>query len=409
MKVFVYADGGSRGNPGIAGAGSLVIDAESKDTLAQIVYAFSGKASNNVAEYRGLIEGLRAAGQLGASEVYVFMDSKLVVEQMSGRWKIKHPDMQKLALEAREMARGFQRVTYTWVPRAQNKDADELSNVAMDASAAGAGDGIVADKSILPATKKQEVAAEPETLFDVSSTDPASRNADEVGTSSSRGADEVGTTPGEWCGATETPTRVILLRHGQTAMSAASQYAGHRDAELTDLGHEQVARAAEFIASRGLEVDAIISSPLQRCQQTAAAVGRQLNVAVAIDEGLIECDFGDYEGLTFAEADERDEQAHRRWLIDPAVAPPRGESLVDVHARVKKAVARIVDKHRGRTVVLVSHVNPIKSVIADALGADAAMFARLFLDLASITEVDFLGDGATVPAQVRTVNDTSFL
>jgi len=142
MQVTMYCDGGSRGNPGVAGSGSVVYDA-SGETLAEIAYVVGKKSSNNVAEYYGLIRGLEACAQIGATHVDVFMDSKLVVEQMTGRWKIKHPDMQKLAREARELASGFVKVTYTWVPRAKNKKADELSNVAMDAAARGDKPGIV--------------------------------------------------------------------------------------------------------------------------------------------------------------------------------------------------------------------------------------------------------------------------
>lgn len=133
--LIVEADGGSRGNPGIAGAGALVRDRQG--TLLAVKAVPLGKASNNVAEYTGLIAGLELARQIdpGAS-VEVRMDSKLVVEQMSGRWKIKHEDMKRLAQEASQILSPLQ-VTYTWIPRAENADADRLSNEAMDASAAG--------------------------------------------------------------------------------------------------------------------------------------------------------------------------------------------------------------------------------------------------------------------------------
>ncbi|MBF6842146.1 reverse transcriptase-like protein, partial [Acinetobacter baumannii] len=108
-----------------------------------IVYVVGKKATNNVAEYHGMLRGLEAARDLGARTVEVYMDSKLVVEQMSGRWKIKHPDMQKLALEARRVMDSFDAITFTWVPRAKNAAADALSNQAMDAAAAGAEPGIV--------------------------------------------------------------------------------------------------------------------------------------------------------------------------------------------------------------------------------------------------------------------------
>ena len=134
----VEADGGSRGNPGIAGYGALVRDPVTGDVLMAEAGPL-GKASNNVAEYSGLIAGLRMARQVDpAARVHVLMDSKLVVEQMSGRWKIKHEDMRRLAAEARALYPAG-RVAYEWIPRARNKDADQLSNEAMDAGAQGTG------------------------------------------------------------------------------------------------------------------------------------------------------------------------------------------------------------------------------------------------------------------------------
>ena len=134
--LYVEADGGSRGNPGVAGYGALVRDPDTGAVL-DIDAQPLGRASNNVAEYSGMIAGLRMARQIDPdAAVHVRLDSKLVVEQMSGRWKIKHADMQKLAAEARGILPAGQ-VTYEWIPRAQNKDADLLSNEAMDAGAAG--------------------------------------------------------------------------------------------------------------------------------------------------------------------------------------------------------------------------------------------------------------------------------
>ena len=167
--VIVYADGGSRGNPGTAGSGTVVYAADGRTVLREIVYVVGRRATNNVAEYHGMLRGLEAARDLGARTVDVHMDSKLVVEQMSGRWKIKHPDMQALALEARRLVDGFDRVTFTWVPRAKNSAADALSNTAMDAAAAGHEPGIVGGA---------EVASEPV-------------DAEPVGTESGeRGADD---------------------------------------------------------------------------------------------------------------------------------------------------------------------------------------------------------------------------
>lgn len=130
-SLIVEADGGSRGNPGIAAGGAVVVDAATGELLAELgVYV--GIATNNVAEYRGMLEGIRRAFEIDpAASVHVLMDSKLVVEQMSGRWKIKHPDMQQIAREARELI-GHRPVTFEWVPRLQNSRADALANRSMD-------------------------------------------------------------------------------------------------------------------------------------------------------------------------------------------------------------------------------------------------------------------------------------
>ncbi|GEL19926.1 hypothetical protein PA7_37630 [Pseudonocardia asaccharolytica DSM 44247 = NBRC 16224] len=132
MKVIVEADGGARGNPGPAGYGAVVLDAATDEVVAQR-QGYLGIATNNVAEYRGLIAGLQAARELGATDVEVRMDSKLVVEQMSGRWRIKHPGLQPLAAEAAALVRELGGVRFGWVPRARNGRADALANKAMDA------------------------------------------------------------------------------------------------------------------------------------------------------------------------------------------------------------------------------------------------------------------------------------
>lgn len=130
-KVIVYADGGSRGNPGKAGYGAVVLAAGSGEVLAERC-EYLGEATNNVAEYRGLIAGLTAAIAVAeGADIIARLDSKLVVEQMSGRWKIKHPDMAALAKQARELV-GSRKVTYEWVPRKDNAHADRLANEAMD-------------------------------------------------------------------------------------------------------------------------------------------------------------------------------------------------------------------------------------------------------------------------------------
>ncbi|WP_174531424.1 reverse transcriptase-like protein, partial [Micromonospora maritima] len=130
--VVIEADGGSRGNPGPAGYGAVVRDPETGEVLAERSESI-GTATNNVAEYRGLIAGLEAAAELGAAEVEARMDSKLVVEQMCGRWQIKHPGLRPLAAQAAGLVGRFAAVRFVWVPRERNRHADALANAAMDA------------------------------------------------------------------------------------------------------------------------------------------------------------------------------------------------------------------------------------------------------------------------------------
>ncbi|MCF8548939.1 MAG: reverse transcriptase-like protein [Pontimonas sp.] len=130
-RLVVEADGASRGNPGAAAGGAVVLDPETGQVVAK-AGVLCGHASNNVAEYRGMIEGLDIALAMAPEgSVHVRMDSKLVVEQMSGRWKIKHPDMQDLARAARELI-GSRSVTFEWVPREENSRADAAANAALD-------------------------------------------------------------------------------------------------------------------------------------------------------------------------------------------------------------------------------------------------------------------------------------
>ncbi len=132
--LVIEADGGSRGNPGLSGSGAVVLDPISGEILAEIGL-YGGIASNNVAEYKAMIAGVRRALQLDPdAELHIRMDSKLVVEQMSGRWKIKHPDMADLAAQARELLTGTP-VRFEWIPRLENSRADKLANLAMDMKA----------------------------------------------------------------------------------------------------------------------------------------------------------------------------------------------------------------------------------------------------------------------------------
>lgn len=208
-----------------------------------------------------------------------------------------------------------------------------------------------------------------------------------------------------WTGQRGSVSRLLLLRHGQTPLSVERRYSGLGDPALTDLGLAQADAAAERMAARG-GIDAILSSPLQRARQTADAVSKAVDVPVEVRPGLIETDFGSWEGLTFLEARERDPELFARWLGRADVAPPEGESFDTAGARVNAALQEIVAEFSGRTVLLVSHVTPIKLILQSALGVGTSILYRLHLDLASLSVADFFSDGN---ATVRLVNDTSHL
>jgi ribonuclease H / adenosylcobalamin/alpha-ribazole phosphatase len=207
-----------------------------------------------------------------------------------------------------------------------------------------------------------------------------------------------------WRPAQGEPTVTVLLRHGQTPMSVQKRYAGRTDVPLTDVGVQQAAAAAKRLASAGL--GAIVTSPLLRTVQTAQAVAAVTGVPVVTDDGFRETDFGAWEGLTFAEVQERWPAEVTAWLADPEVAPPGGESFTDVSARVTAALDRVLATQAGQTVLIVSHVTPIKMLIAAALLAPASALYRMHLDVAALSEIDWYADG---PAVLRSFNDTGHL
>jgi probable phosphoglycerate mutase len=349
LDVVVEADGASRGNPGPASYGALVLDANTGAVLAERAEAI-GVATNNEAEYRALIAGLEAAHELGAERVSVRMDSKLVVEQAKGTWKINKPALRELHERARTIGRSFAEIGFEWVPRAENARADRLANEALDR----------------PAGRDQRP-------------------------------------PPSWAPPTGRATRFMLVRHGSTEHSLAQRLSGRNDLALDEAGRDQAAA----LAARELgEVDVVVSSPLPRATQTAEPIAAAHGVPVETDDGLTETDFGTWEGLTFAEATERDPELMARWLNSPDVAPPGGESFVTVGERVRTAQQRIAAAHAGSRVLVVSHVTPIKLLLRFALDAPPQAMFRIHLDTASVSIVDYLSNGG---ASVRLVNDTSHL
>ncbi len=367
-RLVIEADGGSRGNPGPAGYGALV--REGNLVLAERAAAI-GTATNNVAEYRGLIAGLEAAHDVDpTAEIEVRMDSKLVVEQMSGRWKVKHSDMRVLASEAAQLVAGFPKVTFSWVPRAQNSAADALANAAMDAAAAGrewsASDTALPEPAPVPARA------------------PLASSGRALGSG--------------WGRPSGAPTTTVLLRHGQTPLSIEHRFSGvGSDPELTDAGREQAREAGARLL--GQQFDAIISSPLRRAAETARIVGG--GRAILFEDGFRETDFGAWEGLTFAEVNKKSPDDLAAWLADPTVAPPGGESFVDTDSRVGAALTALGEGYPDARLLVVSHVTPIKLLVRRALEAPMSALYRMHLELCSVTTIDWYADG---PAVVRSLN-----
>jgi broad specificity phosphatase PhoE/ribonuclease HI len=354
-RLVVEADGGSRGNPGPAAYGAVVRDAETGEVLAEVAQTL-GVTTNNVAEYRGLIAGLQAAAGIDpAAVVEARLDSKLVVEQMSGRWKIKNSALQPLALEANRVLPP-ERVTYTWVPRARNAHADRLLNAALDAEVAGRP----------PSTGPAEEVPEP--------SDPPSRL---VG----------------WVPELGVPTTLQLLRHGRTVMTAARQFSGSgfNGPALDEEGRQQAVRAARALAETGAVV--VVTSPMRRARETAEIVARELDVPVQVDDGWREVDFGAWEGMTFAQAGERFPAELAGWLSSPDAAPPGGEPIEAMVTRVAAARDRALSQYPGQAVVVVTHSLPIRAVVRLSLDAPPHSMFRLQPAPASITELRIYADG----------------
>ena len=372
MKLIIEADGGSRGNPGLSGAGAVVIDAASGNILREISEAV-GIATNNVAEYSAVIFALEVAFEIDpAAEIVVRMDSKLVVEQMSGRWKIKHPDMLSLGARVQQLISG-KNVEFVWIPREQNVLADALANKAMDgepAPTAAAGEfNHVAPSSI---RAPQSSVAEATTL--------------------------------------------IMVRHGRTALTESRKISGGdgENPDLSELGNKDAAEVAIELARVGssgafsflAKPVVVIHSPVKRAAQTASKIAQKLGAELVELADLREIGFGDWDGLTNEELFVGHETQYQAWRGSYDVAPPNGESLKDFDVRVNRSLDFILDKFSGKTVVVVAHVMPIRGLLRIANDASVAGYWRVDLGPASISIARFWGREG---AEIVCVNSTSHL
>jgi broad specificity phosphatase PhoE/ribonuclease HI len=369
-RIVIEADGASRGNPGRAAYGALVKDADTGRVLAEDGTTL-GTASNNVAEYRGLIAGLTMARTVAPeAEIQVRMDSKLVVEQMSGNWKIKHPDMKPLALEAKRLAPVG--TTYTWIAREQNKHADRLANEALDGRRSG-----VTFHTDAPAPEPPQVEGE--------QPDSAVEEAESPG---SRG----------WAPPGGPVTTLVLVRHGATELTASKRFSGglaSSNPGLTDEGRAQVREVAEWLSPIGEAVDVVVTSPVRRTRESAEILAERLDVPLVEEPGFAEMEFGTWDGLTFDEVREQRPDEIDSWLGSLDVAPGGGESLREVEKRVLDGLSRVLEQYAGQTVVVVSHVTPIKTIVAHAVDAPLEALFRMEMSTASVSVVSFFGEAGS--------------
>ncbi len=394
-RLIVEADGGSRNNPGPAGYGAVVREASTGEILRQAA-DFLGVATNNVAEYNGLLAGLRLAQEIDpAAFVEVRMDSRLVVEQMSGRWQVKHPDMRVLASEAAKLAASFGagHVVYTWIPRERNQAADRLANEAMDAGTS---------RRRARVSRPASGGAAGDAAEDMAGGAAAQMAAGVVATGVAAGPTAnriIG-----W-GPTFASTSLLLVRHGVTSFSLEKRFSGVGDPPLIEQGRLQAKAVAARLASRG-GVDLVVTSPLSRCRETASVIASLIGAPIEQDDDLREVDFGVWEGLTLETVQERWPRELALWFADPTISPPEGESYDSLHYRISRAQQRVVNRHRGLTVCVVTHSRPVASFVASTLEAPLTSMYRLQVDNASLTELGYYEDG---PQVLRTFNDTSHL
>jgi broad specificity phosphatase PhoE len=187
-----------------------------------------------------------------------------------------------------------------------------------------------------------------------------------------------------------TTTRIFLVRHGETLANREFRYIGARNDALSTHGEEQAKLLGEALST--FSIAAVYSSPLQRAYHTALPIAAGHGLVVQTNEDLSEGKFGIWEGLSRAEVLARsplDEQQLRAWEADPTMAPPEGESFAALQTRVCSLVEPLTAAHPGQSIVLVSHVGPIKTLLCAALGAPLTTIFNIFLDPATISVIDW--------------------
>ena len=269
------------------------------------------------------------------------------------------------------------------MPRAQNAAADALANRALD------GDE-VAPGPVAPAGGPHGERPDEDSLIEEIESPGAVRGEEERDQAGHRG----------WSAPTGAPTTLVLVRHGVTEHTAAKRFSGGLGGDnppLSEEGLAQARAAAQWLAALGDKVDCVLASPVRRTRETAEVVAAALELPVSEEPGFAEMEFGSWDGLTFLEVAERDQAGLDAWLGSLEVPPPGGESFRQVEERVLAGLDRVLAEHAGRTVVVVSHVTPIKTLVAHAMGAPLEAVFRMELSPAPISVVSFYPEPGQAP------------
>ena len=393
--IICYADGASRGNPGLASYGAVVY----QDDLEVVrLNGTLGIATNNFAEYSGVIAILEYLNEhFPHAPAIIRMDSKLVIEQMSGNWKVKHPDMQQLAARANVLVAGLT-ATFEWIPRERNSRADALANKAMDEAAdslnepgRGHADNRAAAGGLVGA-KAEAISSVVEFNRDL----PSSVRA-----------------PG---GVTEPLTTVILVRHGRTALTESKKISGSggENPFLSEAGVHDAQKVAAELAKIGVsgpwahlpKPSVVVASPINRTVHTAEIIAERLGLTASTNADIAEISFGAWDGHTNDEVKANWPDEFAAWQGSWSVSPPGGESLEAFDSRVQRGRRDILSANQGKTVVVVSHVMPTRGFLRAANDGGISAYWRPQISPCSISIVRFWGDQA---AEIVTMNSTSHL
>lgn len=357
--IIGYADGASRGNPGLASYGAVIYQ---DDVELVRLRAKLGVATNNFAEYSGVIAILEYLNlHFPSTPVLIRMDSKLVVEQLSGRWKIKSPDMMELAIKARGLI-GSRDVNFEWIPRELNSVADALANEALDSEES------LTDSAQLSVHQPKSIRAPRQHIE---------------------------------------PTVVYAIRHGHTSSTESGLISGSSDdPSLSELGFTEadlVASAIQTLAKRfDLDLpERIYHSTQLRATQTAARIADRIPAQLIPSDQLREIGFGEWERLSMGELEHEISTEIESWRGSMTMRPPAGESVADLEARVLGELTRAVEDNPGKSICLVAHMMPMRAIARKALKASPEVSWSMQFAPASVSIYRFFG---TEFAETFTIN-----